>query len=81
MPISSISQISTPGSIVPLRVPITRPSSAVNPIVDATLLPSAIAHIDAPLPRCATTTRPAAARMSRFRIAPATYSYDRPWKP
>ena len=36
------------------------PSSAKNPIVEATDRPSWMAHIDAPLPRCATTTRPAA---------------------
>ena len=41
----------------PQRVPITRPSTAVNPIVLATLRPSLTAQRLAPLPRCAKTTR------------------------
>ena len=49
----------TPGSIAPERVPIGSPSSAVKPIVVATLFPSRIAHMLQPFPRCAATTRPA----------------------
>ena len=43
-----------------MRVPIIRPSTAVKPIVDATLRPSRSAHIEAPLPRWAITTAPLA---------------------
>ena len=42
-------------------MPIGRPSTAVKPIVLATLRPPTIAHMLLPLPRCATTVRPAAA--------------------
>ena len=38
-------------------VPIGRPSNAVKPIVVPTLLPCSIAHMLAPLPRCAMTSR------------------------
>ncbi|MNN62142.1 hypothetical protein D3C81_1774230 [compost metagenome] len=46
---------------MPQRVPIGRPSTAVKPMVLATLRPPCMAHRLAPLPRWATTTRPAAA--------------------
>ena len=42
------------------RVPIASPSSAVKPMVLSTLFPPLIAHIEAPLPRWATMTRPPA---------------------
>ena len=48
----------TPGSSWPLRVPMGSPSSAENPMVEATARPPDTAHIDAPFPRCAITTRP-----------------------
>ena len=41
-----------------MRVPIISPSTAVNPIDEATLRPSRSAHIDEPLPRWAITTAP-----------------------
>ncbi len=66
---SSIRYSTTPGSRLPQRVPIGRPSAAVNPIVLATLRPPAIAHMLEPLPRCSTTTLPAAARASCSRQA------------
>ena len=47
-------------------------------IVLATLAPALIAHMLAPLPRCATTTRPAAAFASKPGSALAMYSYDSP---
>src|ERR1700731_16066 len=50
-----------PGSRLPHRVPITRPSSGVKLMVVATLRRRCIAHMLAPLPRWATTTRPSAA--------------------
>ena len=50
----------TPESSEPDRVPIGNPSSAVNPIDESTLRPFTSPHIDAPDPRCATTTRAAA---------------------
>ena len=40
-----------------------------------------IAHMLAPLPRCRTTTFPAAAPASNFGSACAMYSYESPWKP
>src|ERR1700690_12974 len=52
--------MSAPGSTSPDRVPITRPSSGVNPIEVSTLLPPRKATILAPLPRCAMITRPSA---------------------
>ena len=60
MPFSSIRCSTTPGSSWPGRVPIGRPSSAVKPIVLSTLRPPSSAHIEAPLPRWATITRPPA---------------------
>ena len=64
---------------MPQRRLIGRPSSAVKPMVVATLRRLRIAHRLAPLPRCATTTRAFAAS------TPATpgrtlamYSYERP---
>ena len=72
---------STPGSIAPVRVPIGRPSTAVNPIVVAMLRPPESAHMLEPLPRWNTTVRPAAARASSVGRTEATYSYDRPWNP
>ena len=50
----------TPGSSAPVRVPIGRPSRAVIPMVVAMLRPAAIAHMLAPLPRCATINLPPA---------------------
>ena len=81
MPSSSIRYRITPGSRLPQRVPIGSPSTAVNPIVLATLRPATSAHMLLPLPRCATIVRPAAARGSTCGNALAMYSYDRPWKP
>ena len=57
MPFAVIRYRTTPGSIWPVRVPIGSPSSAVNPIVLSTLRPPWMAHMEAPLPRCATITR------------------------
>ena len=50
-PSRSSSHSSSPGSTLPDRVAITRPSSGVNPIVVSTERPPAIAHSDAPAPR------------------------------
>jgi len=82
MPPWSIRYSTTPGSRLPVRVPIISPSTAVNPIVlaDATGRCSA-AHMLAPLPRCRTIVRPAAARGAWRGSTEAMYSYDRPWKP
>jgi hypothetical protein len=59
---------------LPLRVPIGNPSTAVKPIVLAMLLPARIAHRLAPLPRCSTMLRPAAARGSTSGRTEAMYS-------
>ena len=48
----------------PHRVPMARPSSAVKPMVVATLRPARMAHRLAPFPRWHTTVRPEAARPS-----------------
>jgi hypothetical protein len=58
-----------------------RPSSAVNPIVLATLLPASSAHMLEPLPRWQTMVLPAAARASCAGSTDDTYSYDSPWNP
>ena len=70
----SIRYSSTPGSSEPQRVPIGRPSSDEKPIVVATLRPPCRAHMLAPLPRWATTVRPAAARASMPGSTDAMYS-------
>ena len=54
-------------------MPIGSPSSAVKPIDESTLCPSTSAHIDAPDPRCAATTLPAAISGACVFIAPAMY--------
>ena len=64
----------TPGSSAPQRVPIGRPSTAVNPMVLATLRPASSAHMLAPLPRCSTTVLPAAAAASTRGSTEAMYS-------
>ena len=47
----SRSQVTMPGSMVPERVDITRPSRGVKPIVVSTEAPSCTAATDAPAPR------------------------------
>ena len=64
----------TPGSSWPERVPMTNPSSAEKPIELSTLAPARIAHALAPLPRCATITRPAAISGATVGSAEAMYS-------
>ena len=71
----------TPGSTAPGRVPMQMPSSAVNPSVLSTLVRFLIAHRLAPLPRCATMTRPPAISGATSGRTDAMYSYDRPWNP
>ena len=46
----------TPGSMSPLRVPITRPPCGDIPIDVATLRPPSTAHALAPFPRCSVMT-------------------------
>ena len=53
---------------------IGKPSSAVKPIVLSTLRPPWMAHMDAPLPRCATITRPLAISGATFGRVFAMYS-------
>jgi hypothetical protein len=74
MPRWSIKYRITPGSSEPERVPIARPSTAVKPIVLATLDPAFIAHMLAPLPRWRMTVFPDAARASSPGSTEATYS-------
>ncbi|KAG1184716.1 hypothetical protein G6F57_020806 [Rhizopus arrhizus] len=61
----SIIHSTTPGSSRPGRVPMGRPSRAVNPIVLSTLLPSCMAQADTPEPKCAAMILPIASRESR----------------
>ena len=68
----------TPGSIAPGRVPMQSPSSAVNPSVLSTLFPSFIAQRLAPLPRCATITRPCAISGATVGRTDAMYSVREP---
>ena len=79
----SSSHSSSPGSTLPERVAITRPSSGVNPIVVSTERPAAIAHREAPAPRWQLTMRvPASALTSRSSGARrATHPWESPWKP
>ena len=56
-PSRSSSHSSIPGSTLPERVAITRPSSGVNPIVVSSEEPSLIAHSEAPAPRWQLTIR------------------------
>ena len=74
MPRWSIRYRITPGSRAPQRVPIGRPSTAVKPIVLATLRPADSAHMLAPLPRWQTTVRPSAAAASSCGSIEAMYS-------
>jgi hypothetical protein len=74
IPRSSISHSNTPASRLPQRVPIIKPSSAVKPMLLATLRPPCMAHMLAPLPRCMTTVRPCAARTSTSGKRLAMYS-------
>ena len=67
--------------MAPHRVPIIKPSRAVNPMVVSMLVPSRMAQRLAPLPRCATTVRFAASSGEMARSLPAMASYDRPWNP
>ncbi len=60
--------------MLPQRVPMGRPSTAVKPMVLATLRPPSNAHMLAPLPRWSTTVRPAAARASTCGSRDAMYS-------
>ena len=66
---------------MPGRVPMHKPSSAVKPSVLSRLLPFFIAHMLAPLPRCATMTRPWAISGATDGSTDAMYSYESPWKP
>ena len=49
-PSFSIMKVTAPASMSPLRVPITRPSSGVSPMLVSTHLPSLTAEIEPPLP-------------------------------
>ena len=57
------------------------PSSAVKPSVLSMLLRAFMAQRLAPLPRCATITRPSAMSGATAGSAEAMYSYESPWKP
>ena len=92
MPSWCIRCSTTAGSSSPQRVPIGRPSSAEKPIVVATLRPARSAQSEAPLPRCATTTRPLGDRRRDLRQdrgdvfvgqpvkAVAAHAALRPWR-
>jgi hypothetical protein len=65
----------------PGRVPMHKPSSAVNPKLLSRLFPFFSAQTLAPLPRCATITRPEAISGAASGNTDAMYSNDKPWKP
>jgi hypothetical protein len=69
----------TPGSRSPDRVAIMTPDAGVNPIVVSTGRPPATAARLAPAPRCASTTRPAAASGPAIRVSSSIRNaYERP---
>ena len=72
----------TPASMSPERVPITRPSNGVSPIEVSNGRPPTIADADAPLPRCSTIWLSDSSGASRNSAACwLTYWCDVPWKP
>ena len=72
----------TAGSMSPLRVPMTSPSSGVSPIDVSTARPPATAEAEAPLPRCRTIWRsPSGLRPSTWAARADTYWCEVPWKP
>ncbi len=72
----------TPGSMSPDRVPITRPSSGVSPIEVSTQTPPWTAEAEPPLPRCSTITFTSAGSLPSSRaVSRETYWWDVPWKP
>ena len=80
--VCSSSQSRTPGSTLPERVAITRPSSGVKPIVVSIDLPSLIAHSEEPAPRWQLTIRkPDGASPSSSGARLATQEWESPWKP
>ena len=75
----SISHSSIPGSTLPARVAITRPSSGVNPMVVSRETPPSIAHSDAPAPRWQLTIRSSAASLrSSCGARLATHAWESP---
>ena len=58
-----------------------KPSSAVKPSVLSMLFKFFIAQRLAPLPRCATMTRPCAISGATSSSTDAMYSYESPWNP
>ena len=83
IPTCSSSHRTRPGSTLPERVAITRPSSGVKPIVVSTERPSRTAASDAPAPRWQVTSRRPVGGSRRAARPPAAtaYAWDRPWKP
>ena len=72
----------SPGSRSPGRVPITRPSSGVNPMEVSIGRPPAIAEADAPFPRCRTIWLISSWRRPRTSATRwETNSWLVPWKP
>ena len=81
-PPCSSSQSSRPGSTLPERVAMTRPSSGVKPIVVSTDRPSRTAASEAPAPRWQVTIRSGRRGAGEQLGGPrAAYAWERPWKP
>mmetsp|Transcript_20617 Transcript_20617/g.55622 ORF Transcript_20617/g.55622 Transcript_20617/m.55622 type:complete len:241 (+) Transcript_20617:298-1020(+) len=73
---------STPASTSPARVPMTKPSRGVRPMVVSTHLPFLMAAMLAPLPRWQMMAFMDSLGLPRSSAAlPSTYVYDVPWKP
>ncbi len=75
----SSSHSSTPGSTLPERVAITRPSSGVKPIVVSIEQPPTIAHSEAPAPRWQLTIlRSRGSASSSWGARRATHAWESP---
>src|SRR5947207_9855062 len=82
MPACRWSHRGIPGSTVPERVAITRPSSGVKPMVVSTERPPNTAASDAPAPRWQVTTlSPDCGRESISAARLAAYACEKPWNP
>ncbi len=73
------------GSRSPERVPMTRPSAGVSPMLVSTTRPPWMAAMLQPLPRWHVTIRDASRETpflaSMSRAMPVTYWWDVPWNP
>ena len=70
------------GSMDPQRVPMTRPSSGVRPMLVSRHLPFFTQLMDEPLPRCMVMELSSLRGLPRYlAVALAMYLWEVPWKP